>query len=148
MKRLFQILFILCCTKGIGQIISFDYDDAGNQIKRQLCNSCHNKTAMPLKEVADLRPSDLLKFTPEDVISYYPNPVKEELYLKWDLIDNNTVQSIQLFAINGAIIKNIDNLENQTNISIMFKDYSEGIFIIQLTYSNGAQKSISIVKQQ
>ena len=44
---------------------------------------------------------DLLKFSPEDVISYYPNPVREELYLKWELVNENKVSSIEVFSINS-----------------------------------------------
>ncbi len=148
MKKLFLFLLLMTGTMSFGQNISFDYDAAGNQIKRHLCNTCHNRMAGIPKEVVDLKPTDMQKFFPEDVISYYPNPVKEELYLKWELINENTVKSIQLYSLNGSLIKSLDGLENQNDQSIMFRDYPEGVYLILLYYTNGEQKSIKIVKQE
>ncbi len=63
--------------------ITFSYDTAGNQTSRTLCLKCVSKNGNETpKEVVALQEEDLQKFFPEDVISYYPNPVKEQLYLK------------------------------------------------------------------
>ena len=64
-------------------------------------------------EVEQLKEEDLLKFSPEDVISYYPNPVREELYLKWELTKENKVSSIEVFSINGQRVNVYSNLEKE-----------------------------------
>lgn len=64
--------------------ILFEYDTAGNQIQRVLCINCEpgrGRIAQNKKEITELTSEDLIKTYPGDLISYYPNPVKEELYL-------------------------------------------------------------------
>jgi hypothetical protein len=128
--------------------ITFDYDAAGNQIKRELCLSCNKagyKTKAP-KEIAALQEEDLQKFKPEDVISYYPNPVKEELYIKWELVIDKKVTSIYLYAINGKILQTYDNLEKTNALNIPFLNYPTGVYLVVLVYNDGEQKTIKIVK--
>jgi hypothetical protein len=128
--------------------ITFDYDNAGNQIKRELCISCNKagyKTTAP-KEITAIVEEDLQKFTPDDVISYYPNPVKEELYLKWELVAGKTVGSIYLYALNGQVLKTYNNLDKANNLNIPFFNYPVGTYLVVLVYNDGVQKTIKIVK--
>jgi hypothetical protein len=89
----------------------------------------------------------LEKFFPQDVISYYPNPVKEELYLKWDIINNNKVSEIQVYTITGQLVRSYAKLDNQNNFVMAFQSYPEGIYTLLLLYTDGDQKSIKIIKQ-
>lgn len=135
------------CFKSFGQAIHFEYDTAGNQIVRQLCLTCSSKSSTTvLKTIASLKKEDLKKFNPEDHFSYYPNPVKEELYLNWELKDN-TIATIQLYTLNGVLIKLFDNLEHSNNQNISFQEYPTGVYELILHYSKGQEKSIKIIKQ-
>jgi hypothetical protein len=128
--------------------IVFSYDNAGNQINRYLCISCPStvgKKSAP-KEIIALTESDLQKFSTEDVLSYYPNPVKEELYLKWELIADKTVSTIYLYDINGQVLKNYENLGKTNAQNIPFFNYPAGSYLVVLVYSDGEQKTIKIVK--
>lgn len=129
--------------------IRFYYDDAGNQIERSLCINCStSKTSDDIvKDTKDIENEDLIKFSENDVISYYPNPVKEELYLKWDLVNENTVSSIEIYSMNGQLIKSYKNLEKEVFKTISFQDFPIGTYSILLFYSNGEQKAITIIKQ-
>ncbi|TRX40892.1 T9SS type A sorting domain-containing protein [Flavobacterium restrictum] len=126
----------------------FEYDGAGNQVKRYLCLGCPSTTGKKAnpKEIIALKEEDLQKFFQEDVISYYPNPVKEELYLKWELIADKTVTSIYLYDINGRVLKTYDNLDKANNLNILFFNYPTGTYLIVLIYNDGEQKTIKIVK--
>lgn len=149
MKNIILIFLFLFCfsTKSNAQKISFQYDSAGNQIVRQLCLSCASKTTENApKEIAEVQNQDLKKFYPEDVISYYPNPVKEQLYLKWEIIDNVKVVSIDLFSLTGQLIRSYKNLESQNNYTISFYDLPNNVYSLRLVYSNGEQKPIKIIK--
>jgi hypothetical protein len=128
--------------------IKFDYDTAGNQIVRRLCLDCSEfrTTNEEIKELTDLKEEDLLKFFPNDVISYYPNPVKEELFLKWELINDNKVSNISVFSMSGQLVKSINKLEKVNSNIISFIDYPEGTYSVLLFYTNGDQKSITIIK--
>ena len=147
MKKSLLLLLFCFSLNGIAQKVRFEYDAAGNQILRKWCPTCLSKNANEeYKDIEDIEESDLQKFFPKDVISYYPNPVKEELYLKWDLINNNKVIAIDIFNLNGQLLKKLDdNLENNTTL-ISFNEYPVGIYFVNLNYLNGDQKSIKITK--
>jgi hypothetical protein len=151
MKKYTLLLFLgFCLTSTAQDKIIFGYDDAGNQIKRELClstncNGSNYKTKPPV-EIAALKEEDLQKFSPEDFISYYPNPVKEELYLKWELAEDKVVATIYLYALNGQVLKTYHNLEKTSNLNIPFFNYPEGTYLVVLVYNDGEQKTIKIVK--
>jgi hypothetical protein len=151
MNKTFALLLLLTSFMYNVQAqdrITFTYDNAGNQIQRSLCLNCMSskvKNTKP-KEVADIKEQDLQKFFPEDVISYYPNPVKEELYVKWEFKDENLVNSIQLYGLNGQLLKSYSGLDKTNTQNIPFQSYPSGVYIIVLLYSNGEHKNIKIIK--
>ena len=149
MKKFLTLAFLLLSLMSNSQQkISFAYDDAGNQIQRLMCLGCAAKNfGETPKEVADIKQEDLQKFFPTDVISYYPNPVKEQLYLKWELINDNKVTSIQLYSLSGQLVKSYTKLENNDNHTMTFGSYPNGIYTLLLLYANGEEKSIKIIKE-
>ncbi|MEN9907651.1 MAG: hypothetical protein RLZZ540_792 [Bacteroidota bacterium] len=152
MNKIFTFLLFLCCSISQAQVadrITFSYDDAGNQIQRLLCINCSTSKMIDekTKEITALEEGDLLKFSPQDLISYYPNPVKEELFLKWELIEGNYVSSIQVYGLNGQVLQSFSNLEKKNNQNIAFQTYPTGMYGVILFYKNGEQKSIKIIKK-
>jgi Secretion system C-terminal sorting domain len=148
MKTKILLLLLLTCILGFGQQkIRFDYDAAGNQIVRDFCLTCLAKTAENTKDILLLKSVDLQKFSPEDDFSYYPNPVKETLFLKWNNQTEAFIVAIKIFDIHGAKLKSFENQEQTNNQNISFMQYPAGIYIISLTYNNGEEKTIKIVKQ-
>lgn len=144
------ILFGITIFSNAQQKITFNYDSAGNQILRELCLSGCDPLAKPAKEVKEieaLADEDLLKFSQEDTFSYYPNPVKEELFIKWELKDDNYVNSIQVFNLTGQLLRSYQPTGRNDSQNIAFQDYPTGIYAVMLYYSNGDQKSIKIIKQ-
>ncbi|MEZ0184282.1 T9SS type A sorting domain-containing protein [Flavobacterium oncorhynchi] len=149
-KIITLILFGICILSNAQQRITFNYDSAGNQILRELCLSGCNpvgKQAKEVKEIEALKNDDLLKFSKEDVISYYPNPVREELYIKWELKDDNHVSTIQVFSVTGQLLRTYQSTAKNDNQNISFQSYSSGVYMVILYYSSGDQKSIKIIKQ-
>lgn len=146
MKKLFLLLLFCYSINGISQKITFDYDSMGNQINRVYFATGNRISQEDVKEYKDITDADLQKFHSEDVISYYPNPVKEELFLQWELVNENKVLSIDIYNINGQLIKNINNLsENKAIIS--FQEFTVGTYLVNLNYATGNQKSIKIIKK-
>lgn len=147
------LLFLFTILVSIGSYaqdrIKFDYDTAGNQIVRRLCLDCSEFKISDeeIKDVTELKEGDLLKFSPNDVISYYPNPVKEELYLKWELVNENKVASIEVYSMSGQQINAYPNLEKENTKNIPFQEYPQGTYLVLLSYTNGEQKSITILKK-
>ena len=126
--------------------ISFEYDAAGNQVKRSLIFET-NKTDVVAKEKEAIIEEDLQKFFPEDVLSYYPNPVREELYLKWQLTNENYVKALQIYSFNGQKIRSYSQSNTDNSLTIPFQSYPSGVYLIILEYSNGEQKTIKIIKK-
>jgi len=151
MKKLIALLLFGFCTfANAQQKITFSYDSAGNQIVRSLCLSgCSptGKSTEEVKEIAAVTDDDLLKFAKEDVISYYPNPVKEQLYLKWELINDNKVSSITVYSFSGQVLQTFSRTESTDNQVISFGDYPRGVYLVVLNYKDGDQKTIKIIKQ-
>lgn len=146
MNKIFTFLLVISGFVCQAQDrITFSYDDAGNQIQRKLCINC--STSKMAKEITALEESDLLKFSSKDAISYYPNPVKEELYLQWELIDGNSLSLIQVYGLNGQILQSFSNLNKKDNQNIAFQSYPTGMYVVLLSYKNGEQKSIKIIKK-
>jgi hypothetical protein len=127
--------------------IKFSYDDAGNQISRILCINCTSKSVKEVKEIKAIVEDDLEKFSKEDVISYYPNPVKEELYLQWELAQDNYVKFVQVYSMTGQVLRNYQTNETTKNLIISFQNFPSGVYIVLLSYKAGEDKSIKIVKQ-
>lgn len=150
MKNYLLLLFLgfTFFAQAQDQIV-FEYDNAGNQTKRFLCLSLNctatSKIKAP-KEITAIVEEDLQKFTTEDVISYYPNPVKEELYLKWELVIDKKVTSIYLYALTGQVLKTYNNLEKTNALNIPFFNYPTGTYLVVLVYNDGEQKTIKIIK--
>lgn len=153
MRKIILLFVIMICNCIYSQIprLHFNYDSAGNQTKRYLnLESFTARTAVNTKiykESAELDEEDLLKFSKEDTFSYYPNPVKEQLYLTWELINGNKLMSISIFSFAGQHLKTISNLENIKSTTISFADLSAGSYLVYLNYKNGDKESITILKQ-
>lgn len=150
MKNHFSLLFLLFITTTcISQThIVFDYDNAGNQIKRYLISVGRPspKSATNIKDIKDIVESDLIKADIYNDIKYYPNPVREELYLKWGLAEGNKVQSMDLYNLNGQLIKTVGSLENVNDYIFPFQQLPQAIYNLVLNYSNGEKKSLKIIK--
>lgn len=80
-------------------------------------------------------------------MSYYPNPVREELYVKWKIETTKTVKSIEVYSMSGQILSSYSNLESTDITSVAFQSYPMGIYNLMLVYSNGETKTLKIVKK-
>ena len=147
MKHYILLILFSLALQVQSQKIAFQYDAAGNQIKRELTFDTNKKTDTPPKEIAAIAEEDLEKFAPNDVLSYYPNPVREELYLKWELTDANYVKGLQIYSFNGQMLKSYSRSNNDNSQTIPFQAYPTGVYLIVLEYSSGEQKTIKIVKK-
>lgn len=149
MKNCILLFFLLTLMGAQSQTrISFTYDSAGNQTQRIICTSCPSRISNDsIKTLETLTESDLIKDDLYDQISYYPNPVREELYVKW-VNDNKTfVASIELYSMSGQLIKRYSNLRVTNMATITFQDYPQGFYNLILIYADGEKKTLKIVKK-
>jgi len=142
---IFLLLFIVVIVNAQHKV-TFTYDMAGNQINRFYCFGCASSSKQ-IKEVEALVEEDFEKFFPKDAISYYPNPVREELYIKWTVSDESYVNTISIYTMTGQLLKQYKTNINTENQNIQFQEYPSGVYILDLIYNNGEQKSIKIIKK-
>lgn len=152
MKKKLLILFLgLCLVNCYSQKrIKFTYDATGNQTQRSVCINCPLAKVSndSIKDLSNLTEEDLIKHDELEEVKYYPNPVLEELYIKWYNTDVNYVTGIDLYSLNGQLIKQQNNLKNQETTKIAFYNLPEGYYNVILMYSNGDRKTLKIVKQK
>lgn len=149
MKNL--ILFFLFFVSVVsGQTrVKFTYDSAGNQTIRAICVGCLSRTSTVNDSIATddtISDNDLIKDEVYNNISYYPNPVKYELYVKW-INDKNYLESIQLYSMSGQLMSKKLNLKKIEMTTIEFQNYPEGFYNLVLIYDNGEKKTLKIIKK-
>ncbi len=146
MKTKLLMLLLLIAGLSFGQKrIKFYYDDAGNQITRVIeVSSPRGAKDEDFKNPATLLNEDFIQ---DDKISYYPNPVREELYVNWKNKDNNIVNTIELYNLNGQLLKTYPDLKSYETATINFQSYPEGFYEVVLFFENGTQQTLKIVKK-
>lgn len=148
MRCFYPLLFLLFCTGMYAQYsVAFTYDTAGNQVKRELiCVSCRTSSDNSNDDLISDYSTDLTKSEEYADIMYYPNPVLEELYIKWNN-DSFQVSEINVFSNSGQLVSNYNNLSSVDNTKIPFQNLSEGIYNVVLSYNNGDQKNLKVIKK-
>ncbi len=135
-------------SENAGLKIIFKYDSAGNQIKREaiVINNRMSKAA-PAKQIKDLTSSDLKTSDVSDEIKYYPNPVQEDLFIKWIETNNKKVVDLQLFDLSGQLLKTFSNFNGNNTMTINFQEFPAGYFNLILNYDTSEKKILKILKQ-
>ncbi len=151
MKKNLLIAFLVCTFKFYGQqpqvqpegVLAFEYDAAGNQILRKYTKIAGKHSSKSIKEVTkNLITSDIY-----NDIKYYPNPVQNELYIKWENLKTITVEEIQILNSFGQIVFSCQNLKLENSYTVDFKNYSTGYYNVVLLYSNNTKKNLKIIKE-
>lgn len=142
MKKLFLLLILCICIHGIAQKrIQFNYDSTGNQVERVICFPCGARISNE-----NPKEDDFIKNEISSTIDYYPNPVKEELYLNWTNKLDAKIESIELSTISGQLLKKNNEMNDKNKTSINFSEYPQGMYVLVFVYTNGERESIKILK--
>lgn len=145
-----QTINIVKKPKGGGNVdmapnsIRFNFDTEGNQVKREVIYLA--KVRDP-NSVNSNSWSTLKKDSLYDDISYYPNPVKQELFIKWKNPNTGNVKSIELYSLSGQLMKIFKNLQDVNDKTIDFNNYPSGMYNLLLTYTNAETKTLKILKE-
>jgi len=136
MKKILLITAFIYCGIATAQEepppLYLEYDAAGNQILSDLvCVNC---------------PGAAEKHSLDNV-TYYPNPVAQELNLIWENSDKSSVTTIRVYTLSGKLIASRDNLDLETALSLNFSDKTSGIYVVEFLSSDGEKKSIKIIKK-
>lgn len=151
MKRpLLTLFFVLQFILSTAQDkLAFKYDTAGNQISRQrICLNCTPSVKASIASldsipVVAIEESKLLN----SKLTTYPNPVIDELALEW--VDNpeKLPSKVQLNSFDGRVLYQLVLKEKQREQTIDFSNYSSGVYVLTVYYTNGKKETIKIIKK-
>ena len=148
-KKLLIVLLLVSVVQLYAQdkTIEFSYDNAGNQTERKICVNCSTTAAS--KTLTETTAEDFIPLdtNPTDQISYYPNPVQQELYLKWELINDKKVTAIMVFTNTGSLIQSYQNTSAVQLHTVNFSNLPLGVYLIMMQYSDGKDKTFKIIKE-
>ncbi len=125
--------------------ILFSYDTAGNQIKRELCINCPaglGKSTKPQETK-----NEPIEVVVIDKVSFFPNPVLEELNINWELVNDKYVENIAVYNLTGAQLISFKIEKDEISKIIPFYNYAAGYYLVNLNYNNGESKSLNIIKK-
>ena len=147
-KSLFLFLLLLIAVPAISQdTVYFEYDNAGNQIERSL--SIRVSTTNEADEIVELieEKLDTEDQLTEGYVKYYPNPVKDYLYLHWENANNHSLKSITLFNSIGQQVGLYTVQPSDITETLNLSSFPQGVYMLILNYTNGEIKSIKIIKE-
>lgn len=157
-----EILIVLSLAQGSisfaqqgGNVLSFDYDEAGNQIVRELI--CLGIDCLPIMGVSHngVTGSSFDKEVEEnwslsrDVaqLKYYPNPVKEDLFVNWEEISNDRVLELWIYNATGQLLEKHFTVVGESIAMINFSDYPVGMYQVILFFQNQEEQILRIIKK-
>ena len=129
--------------------IEFEYDNAGNQTRRKFIYLSARPSANSInqKEKIVAKKEDYIESDIYPEISYFPNPVLSELFIKWTDTTENDIQTIELYDLSGKLFMALKNQDAKESATINFENYPTGIYNVVLRYNSGEIKNLKVVKQ-
>lgn len=150
MKKL--LLFLTLFLHNVNaQTLEFTYDNAGNQIQRELVTitvnsllNTNNSEETEEEETTMLPMSNSINDN-ASIIELYPNPVVDLLNVEWQ--SNLQIAEIMLFDNTGKLLQLKKVYEGTTRETFNLSNYSSGMYYIRLFDSFQQSKSYKIIKK-
>lgn len=157
MKKQILLLFsALVMSLGYAQDykVTFSYDNAGNQIQRNLvCLTC-GKSSETKETVTDSTAG--IAETPKEIednlleensrITAYPNPVTDILQVEWTPTEKK-VDQIMLFSFDNRQLYHRQVNHKLTSLDLDFSSYPSGSYIVLVLYNNQTRQSFKVIKK-
>ncbi|GEM_PF-729700 len=125
--------------------LHFNYDQAGNQIKRYSPYS--NSKSSIQNEVVTENVIEEEKLKDESLLEYFPNPVENELTIAWVKSINTDVKAIQIYSLDSKMIKNFSTTKNIQEHRMSLGHLANGVYIVKVFFDNGKQDTFKIIKK-
>ena len=105
--------------------IKFFYDTAGNQTRREFIYlaASNYRGAAPNVISPKVPDNKLIVSDLHDDVSYFPNPVESELFVKWHNIDNDFVKKIELYSFSGQMLNSFEITQSAIETTVDFRSY-------------------------
>ncbi|OIQ18100.1 MAG: hypothetical protein BM557_07745 [Flavobacterium sp. MedPE-SWcel] len=128
----------------------FDYDESGNQIKRDLiCVNCDDPLRPAPEQIGeeDKESIGLTQSDKYEQLSYYPNPVLEQLYIKWVNSKELYVVAVEVYTLKGQKVVSFQDLAGVNNYKVNFENLAQGVYVVMLIYNNESIKDLKVIKK-
>jgi len=125
-----------------GYLIHFSYDTAGNQIKRFYDPTNYTKQEV----VAEIEAEEIDKKS-KSKLSFYPNPIENELTITWSKSENSSVRTVQVYSINSKLVRSFTSKNNSQELKLPLHNIASGMYIVKVLFSNGKEDSFKIIKK-
>lgn len=148
------LLFIFSCLAlnfAEAQALEFTYDEAGNQVRRELVTISFssllttNSTDTVEKEQDTMLPQSNSLNSNSTMIELYPNPVVDLLNVEWTA--DLQLTEIMLFDNLGKMLQLKKIHEGTVRETFHFSTYAPGIYYIRVFDALGQSKSFKVIKK-
>lgn len=151
MKKFLFVLPLLCSLSAFAQEepLQFQYDAAGNQTVSQLiCINCPGEPqAGGGGETPGAETPIILSEKTLNQLTYYPNPVTEELTLLWKNNPHRRITSVSVYTLGGKRVHYASPLNLQENLVLSFSALAPGMYEIVALTSDGKTEAFKILKK-
>ena len=138
------------CNLSSAQTLQFTYDNAGNQVKRELVtltvNSLMNTNSVETEQEEDtLLPESKSLNDNSTTIEFYPNPVVDLLNVEWDF--DLELTELMIFDNQGKLLQIKKVSKDATNEIFNFSTYAPGVYYVRAFDAQQQSKSYKIIKK-
>lgn len=151
MKKLLPISFFLCSLVAFAQEepLQLQYDAAGNQtMSRLVCINCPGEPqAGGGGETPGAEAPIILSEKTLNQLTYYPNPVTEELTLLWKNNSHRRITSVSVYTLGGKRALYASPLNLQESLVLSFSALASGLYEIVALTSDGKTEAFKILKK-
>ena len=148
MKKLLLLSLLLQSLAGFAQEerLQLQYDAAGNQIVSQLvCINCPEDPGGGEAPV-DNTPIVLSEKTLNQ-LTYFPNPVSQELTLLWKNNPHRRITSVSVYTLGGKRALYASPLNLQESLVLSFSALASGVYEVVALTSDGKTEAFKILKK-
>lgn len=143
------VFFLFFGSSLYAQSVIFEYDEAGNQIFRGICNGCKNSNSDLFSKTwpQASQPKTIAQKVANSVRAT-PVPVKTDLTVLWDKEVNDYITKIELLPYNSFKILSFIDVRTLTNTSYIFRmeSYPYGVYYLKFYLSDGSVYTRTVTK--
>lgn len=142
-------LFLFFGSSLYAQSVIFEYDEAGNQIFRGICDGCKNSNSelFSKKQPQGSQPQTIAEKVAKSIRAA-PVPVKTDLTVLWDAEVKDYITKIELLPYNSFKILNFVDVRTLNNNSYIFRmeSYPYGVYYLKFYLSEGSVYTRTVTK--
>lgn len=143
------VLFLFFGSSLYAQSVIFEYDEAGNQIFRGICNGCRNSNSNLFSKTQQQvsQPKTIAEKVANSVRAA-PIPVKTDLTVLWDAEVKDYITRIELLPYNSFKILSFVDVKTLRNTSCIFRmeSYPYGVYYLKFYLSDGSIYTRTVTK--